>query len=416
MPRTRTKSEPIHTGVHGYTHNGGPLLNETECILFAQESTITDTITPDWFGKIQRGEIVANPMMMSVNKFEASGSGQMDQFQISNPSNRYLTTGSGSLTYYFQHTYGGISYGDPPIVDEIGCVASVAASCIAQIDTTPYSFAEDVGEIGETLRFLKNPVASLYHHALRIKKLRVRTRKKLWKTLRKDKQALAKAYASATADIWLTERFAVEPLVRSISSAMSAYEDVVFQAKRQTARSRSGPVGDHLSRTLTYSGSGVEIDYLINWSINLDVKAGIIYEIEHPLSNFRYKYGLRNKDIPETVWNLIPLSFMVDRVYNISDAIRGITNLLDPNLSILTGWITTKRTEISSISAIAIREPGYGSTVTPDTDKTTLFYMHRTVWEPSFIDTVPVFKPGNLVNDATKIADLLALSIKLIIG
>jgi hypothetical protein len=142
------------------------------------------------------------------------------------------------------------------------------------------------------------------------------------------------------------------------------------------------------------------------------VRAGILYEVSNPVVNFQYKYGLRFKDIPTTLWAVLPLSFMVDRFVNISNFFGGATNLLDPNVKILGAWVTSKRERLQSIGVRSISESGYTSTIVPDdiVDKT--FLYAREVWEPSLVDAIPSLDIKGLVNSSAKVTDLLALVIQ----
>lgn len=413
MHRDRTITEPSKTGTHSYSHNGVPNQAPVTITTYSKESSISDEITPGWKDKLKQGLIVNNPMYMEVSEFRVEGSGTMSESQISNPSNTYFTSGNGSLTSWLSYWYGfgGFSGGSP--VNSSRWIELVKTECLANIDPTPNSFAEDVGEIGETLRFLKNPVSSLLSLSKRIKKKRVRKLRQTGKKSSLVDRGLDTI--DVLSDVWLLERFAAGPLIRSISQAMSAYETIVYRTWRQTARARRDGVLSKWRDTV-HGTHGQVVDYEVGYDQTLDVHAGIIYEVTHPMNDWKYKYGLRHKDIPETVWNLVPLSFMLDRVIDISDSIRAITNLLDPNITIRTGFVVTKTTTETFRSAVRTYPNGYNCFISPDKEITKTFVMERSVWDPTFADVLPTVEVGQLVRDATNIADLLALSVKLIRG
>jgi hypothetical protein len=224
-----------------------------------------------------------------------------------------------------------------------------------------------------------------------------------------------KTFAQSASEIWLTYRFAVMPLVRSIVTLLEAQStDVSYRPERQTARSIEPleKVRASGSQAIQWWNSNTQT-YVVNCRETIDLRLGILYEIDNPVADIWYKYGLRVKDIPETAWNLLPLSFMVDRFINISNSVRGLTNLSDPNVDILTGWIVTKREFVLEYTLTALNESGYTHIVTPDTVYRREFTYQREVWEPGLQDTIPGFTPHELINSATKLTDLITLSIAL---
>jgi hypothetical protein len=414
MSRTRSTTSPVTTGYHGYSHNGSGY-SATVGFDSYRNTSITDTTTPNWKRKIKAGEIVNNPMSMSVVESMVEGSGTMSQYQISNPANTYYTFGNGSLTAWFQRWYGSGATCPDPVNNVNQEIEILKTKCLGKIDSTPYAFAEDIGEIRETLKFLKNPLASLITH---LKRMRRKTLSRVQKSRRKanfraSKSDLAFTYTDAFADVWLTERFAVAPLIRSISGAMEAYEDSVYRGTRNTARARSDL--RNANSINTSSTAGETSFFKKSKTQDVTVSVGLIYEVDHPMSDWQYKYGLRFKDIPETVWNLMSLSFMVDRLINISDSIRALNAFLDPNVSILTAWVVTKNTLEERTSAYNHTTNGYVNVVTPDTIVKKTFSMTRAVWVPTLSDVLPSLNIDGLVDDAAKITDLFTIALKMLV-
>jgi hypothetical protein len=153
------------------------------------------------------------------------------------------------------------------------------------------------------------------------------------------------------------------------------------------------------------------VTFTVGTIVEREVRAGILFEVDNPVESVWYKYGLRLKDIPETAWNLLPLSFMVDHFINISQTIRGITNLTDPSVKNLAAWITTKSNTVKTTSMTALNESGYTSSVTPDLIYEKTFTYSREVWMPGLEHTVPGIDFLGLVNSAAKITDLSALIV-----
>jgi len=139
------------------------------------------------------------------------------------------------------------------------------------------------------------------------------------------------------------------------------------------------------------------------------VKAGILYEVSNPVDDISFDLGLRPKDIPETLWAVTPYSFMVDRVINVSDIVRGVTNLLDPNVKILAGWTVLKDTHTQSWEYFHETNGSYQVTIVPDTSTWTTFKYEWVPWYPTALDIIPPSDIGGLVKDATTTTDLLSL-------
>lgn len=149
-------------------------------------------------------------------------------------------------------------------------------------------------------------------------------------------------------------------------------------------------------------------------SVTCSVHAYIRYRVNNPQYDWRWRYGLRNKDIPASFWAVMPLSFMVDRVFDVSSMIQAVTNLSDPSVQILGAGHTIKRTETyirqhTSSTANTSTYPrltysGKGPRVVD-----TVFTMTRSSFTPQFGNVVPSFNPKGLIADFTKSVDLVAL-------
>jgi hypothetical protein len=376
-------------------------------------STCNDILTPRWRQRIKAGDIINNPCTIVVDHQQVNESGSFYTFQTSNPSNVYQVYGDGSVTQYFLDACVGTpDYGDlDPDMSEV--LQSLKQQAVARIDSTPYAFLEDLGEIGETIRFIKSPLSGLLKYSRRFAK----ARKSLLQYRGRYKAKSVTNVAKANAELWLEYRFAVMPLVRSILSFFEARDAEVYRPERRTARANkyvdlSTPLE---SQSIPYYSSNHCL-FNVGTIVERTIRVGILYEVENPGNDLLFKYGLRIKDIPETAWNLLPLSFMVDRLVNISASFRGVTNLFDPNVKTLTGWITTFNNTVKQTALTRVIETGYTGSVTPDLIYEKAFTYSRSLWEPGLIDTIPVLNATGLVKSATRTADLVSLIASTFIG
>jgi hypothetical protein len=149
-----------------------------------------------------------------------------------------------------------------------------------------------------------------------------------------------------------------------------------------------------------------------NTKTKKSVRAVVQYRVQPPLREWQYKYGLRFKDVPELMWDLFPLSFMYDRVLNIGDAVRGLTNFVDPSIKVLGGTVSVTTETAQDISMVKQSASGWTVTISPDTEYLFTESYVRAVWQPSVLNVVPPVLPGGLVKDLTSMADLGALILQ----
>lgn len=401
--RTRARSEGPVTGLHENWIDENDPHREVLCTNYSQSETMDDYVVPNFQSRIAQGDVINNPCTYVKTTRRSIGTGSS---HIELVSGWRHIEGDGTLTE-FRQTYPGSpwvsSAGIAVPSEPDGIQDALKLGALGNVDRSPYSFAEDLAEWRETLRFLRDPLGSL-------RKLSEAFKKDTRKLLSKKKH-LTKA--KAIADVWLTYRFALSPLVRSANDLLEAASTRTHRPERRTARysetwSDFDSAEDVRAPTATSphlwaSSAHVEGDY----------RAGILYEVSNPLNDWRFKYGLRFKDIPETIWAVMPYSFMVDRSFNISQSMRGLSSFLDPNVEILAAWIVKRLTSVQSVTYTGYDYSGALSiSVIPDTIVTEKFTYDRTVWVPEISDLIPDLDIKGLINSSTKVADLSALILQ----
>jgi len=292
------------------------------------------------------------------------------------------------------------SLGIPQTVSEAdvgSAIATLKQQAIANIAKTPWSFGEDVGEVRETLKYLKNPASSLAEVA---------------KSFERKAKNLYFRYgnrAKALSGAWAQHRFAMLPLQRSlediVKSSFVRNQKEFASGSRLSARSRTLLSGN-VQRTTAPGYSRVAETR----SDAINLHCYILYETKNPLKGWQYKYGLRFKDIPTVGWQLLPYSFMVDRVANVSNCISGVTNILDPSIRILAAGVVRKHDKVSTCQLLADVNPQWSVTAACETVEERLFTFTRDTWYPTVSDTIPQVNLLGLVKDATSVIDLLALT------
>lgn len=349
---------------------------------------MTDVVTPDFHNRIAKGEIINNPC--SYTKVETTNS---------NDAVAHYKNGS-SWEYWLYGALTDLREGAFPAMSEIDAEPSdVEARCkllaLANLDSTPYAFGEDTLEIKETIKFLKNPLGSLLNLS---RSFRDAYKKRISEM--RDLNKIIKAHE----DVWLSYRFAFSPLVRSCTDALEAFQSQP-KSKPERLSSRGKDSFDHYGTNLV-----TQSYYTFKHELNRTVegKASILYEVTNPIYDWKYTLGFRAKDWPTTIWQVMPYSFMVDRLYDVTSFSKGAINLADPRVKILSACYSSK-SEVIRKSRILSDHPTYCLSIKGNTREQKEFAYNRVPWTPSFYDTIPRFTPKELVKDLTNILDLTSL-------
>ena len=380
--------------------NGTNLVDSSLHNVYYEHKRIDDFVTPRFRETIAAGGIVNNPCYLRRD-LETSGGGS---YTAVCGANTYSTAGNGSITQHEYKTSPCVEIDLPTVPSERERAYQDAKSkAISHMDSTPFAFGEDLLELKQTIKYLRNPVSSYL-------KLTKEFKRKVGK---KGYGRKTKEYADQFANTYLEYQFAFSPLIRSMQDAISAYFLHQWPVPpRLTAR---GSVSFEVEEndTLEMVVNAGASDFFDRSSKHTeDVQAGILYTVKNDLRDTQFRLGLRLKDLPETLWAVFPYSFMIDRVINISDVVRNVTSLSDPRVEILAGWVRRKAEFTRTRSFVNQTHSSCAVTVVPDVHKRVTFEYARELWKPTVFDAVPSSELLGLVKDASSVLDLLALAYK----
>lgn len=266
------------------------------------------------------------------------------------------------------------------------------------------------GEGRESLAMLKGPFGDAHRLLDRMlaKKLR----------LIKAGVPVAKAVLSA----WLEYRLGWKPLmydIKAIMQATASYLLVDLPPVRVVARSswkNSTTSSRERSLTSQYFHSGSALD-TASWDYK--VSAGVLYYVK-TLSDdgilsekFRHNYGLQLRNIGLTGWELVPLSFVVDRFLDVSSWLGAIQP--NPDVVICGGWRNTRLSYEykTNIANLFVNVDGFPSNSGPSSvfTKTVDSSERSCSVAPSII---PMLNPGSL--SLQQYADHVALILTRLAG
>jgi len=396
-PRHRKRSIGPHYEDRITRNHKGVIVHSSNWTIHLEHEEISDVVTDNYHKRIAEGEIINNPCVYGKKGVRRETYPTVGLTNLQS-GNKYTING-GSNTLRLLEVSRLISETktkrELKVLETVEKEAKLRA--LSNIDRTPYAFGEDVGEIRETLKFISRPLASLSD---------------LSKSFQKDvKKSRIRDKTKAQADVWNTYRFAASPLVRSIYSAYeAATTDEDTLPERLTARGFSKNF-DVVSWNSERANAASTYRFVHNDSADIDGHASILYEITNPMRFLKFKLGLRTKDLPLTAWQLVPLSFMIDRMVDLSSSIGGLVALTDPRIRILAASYREKRLRSSSVTAVSWTDPSWAVNMASDTYTTENFSYIRNPWSPSFLDLIPQVKTRGLIEDATKTVDLINILI-----
>lgn len=400
--RHRTKSLPPVYKTYTRYKNGAVYRTKSQ-LIDIDDWDMIDTVVPDYFKRLERGEILNNAFTLTRSQQYSSGNHYYYQKQIASPHTLYTGGVEGSLTMYY--LTGPIDVN--PFTDVSATMLKHAKqTCLAKVDAPEYAFAEDIGEFTETLRFMRDPLRSLRTLAGTFES---RWQKKfLSKRRRFPAGSLNSLRLKAMSEAWLELRYGVMPLMYTASNIIESLNDNVFDNALPDKKYFSKKV--YMKSVDPYDYSEGDNHYLRSQSIKIEAKATIRYRVTHPKSLLASRYGVRAKDIPRVIWDLKPLSFMVDRALNIGQTISGLLNLADPTVSFVAASTTTKITRFSNVRLVRRSYPAWDPLISNgDTLTRENFSYNRIPWNPTANDTLPVFLPKQLISDVKSQSDLFAL-------
>lgn len=404
--RHRSRSLPEVSALYTVVYTDAPIAYYGPYVTDLKEESMDDVVTFNYKELIARGAVINNPCLYACRTVTSTGTGYSNVVKDNGEgwnaygplTQRRLNVDNAKVTALW-------SANVPDLILNTS-VSRAKQLAISNMDTTPYAFGEDAFEIRETLKFLRNPLSSLSNLGKTFSKHKKSTLKGMRLKSIKEK-------AEAVASVWLQYQFAASPLVRSVQDGLEAYAyKEPTKPERLVARGFSKDADHQEVSGVSYLAGGVRHYWDLGHSKSEDVHASILYEVSNPRTDMNWRLGFRAKDLPSTLWQVVPLSFMIDRLLDVSSFIEGVINLADPNVKVLAASVREKTEYTTSKQLTNQTYSGWTSSdIQGEVFSETQFEYRRNPWIPSVSDTVPGFTPKNLVDTATKMADLTALVI-----
>ena len=285
----------------------------------------TGTRMPKWFDVIASGGNATTPMqaeMCSLNYSNLHGTFEQWTYQ-NNPATfgrkenegaTMIRNNQNSIPFENASLWGGV--GDQSFVDNLARAAFYKK--LKQMETLfqGYTFA---GELGESLRMLRNPLVGIRSLA-----------KDFLGTLGKRKRANPKKWLNDIGSAWLEQSLGWNPLLADVQSAYSAYQRLIKPVQTMKVSAGAAKTYDGTKSKGSVYWPGVVLAYdggctfhtVSSWfleNIKVRYKGAIVAQVKGPSWQNKDLFGFEPQNFIPTAWELLPWSFLADYFTNIGD-------------------------------------------------------------------------------------------------
>lgn len=237
----------------------------------------------------------------------------------------------------------GTDYGDhmsrlrgdpalPPLTVTVANSNVLLMKAYANMNASGVMSGESLATLGQTISMLRHPLKGASDLLVRMHKSR---KLRLGKT--------TASAARATADTWLEYRYGWTPLILDTKEIIKKSHKLreKCEVRRLVARAGdSASISDSKSWSCVVVGSD-SFSGSRTFTKTVRCGVGVLYEVRNRTTSDELAalFGTRLRDIPATIWELVPYSFVIDWFTNVGDWLQAITP--DPGVVPLGHWISS---------------------------------------------------------------------------
>lgn len=375
-----------------------------------------DVVIPNFAARSARGEIFNNPFSHLTVKMRGGGG---SFYAKSNTVNSiYYNDGPGSVTRYCLES-SNADVNPRSYIEHIEEIQElynqVLLQAVNKIDSTNTSVVEDLLELRKTIDMMSNPISTIYDLSRKYRTAVI----KLYNFRRSAKRGKGtgeKDMANALATTWLTARFGFAQPVLTLMTLHQAY----LQRDRDSPTRRRVGAGDSVSfdhsRTVSNS-NGVGGTFRVTDKCSQSYNSWYLYTAKSPFTDsISGMLGLRLKDVPKGIWQVMPSSWVVDRFIDVSSFIGAGMKLADPTIKILSSGYTYKGESTHGIQCVGYNYPGFKYSVSGDEIGSESVSLQRIPGTPTFTDFLPVVKNPLKGKSLQSNLDLLSFAVANLTG
>jgi len=290
--------------------------------------SFTDVVTPSFSRRSRKGDLIFNPMQMSEREIFTTGSGYTIKGTeagcpapyVGNLAWRTYRSNESTLAVLLAGvlgTSGGIvSSPTSAIITQAeidSLVSEVCTKAQANVRGGDTSGLESLVQLNKTFDLIRKPLEGIYSLTKALTSFN--KGKKSGKLTRSGADLLA-----VPASEWLKYRYGILPLVNDIQAVMKSLKSKRGLVRR-TSRA-SGGIERNSTRSLTSNFGVLTTIFEEQRSHSVRVRAMTVTEY---VASMQTDLGLTLDQIPKTVWELIPFSFVVDWFVNVNDFVNAST-------------------------------------------------------------------------------------------
>jgi len=227
---------------------------------------------------------------------------------------------------------------------------AVVGKLLQKIKGEEWNLSTWLGELPETLHWFKNTLADVVALYRSFRKMNARQlaavrrrRRKAWAKKASRSYFGSPAHEKAQAGLasrWLEFRYAVSPLMSDLDSMLKALYS--SQSKPMWERKVAGATLKYYRKSLRYSGNPGATEIFDH---TMELRIGAYFRVNPNVQAFK-RLGLLNP--LATLWELLPLSFVVDWLIPIGDYIGSLDAMA--GVQVLSTWESQKVVTISTMS------------------------------------------------------------------
>lgn len=311
---------------------------------FGEVEYMRDSVTPGFHKRSNSGEVFCNAMFKRR---------EYRSFSSTGPS--FVHTAQNGVSYYGELLGGPwgivpdwslLSVRQPP--DLRWLYDQTRTRALANVKPPDYAGLVALGELRETLSYLRNPLKTglKLAKALDGKARRVVMQNGRHVVIQPPPEG-SKAWLELQ-NLYMEFRYGVRPLVKDISALA---DTISFGVKkrhvRETYRAKGeNSYSDSWSKRLNFYGSEYAYDANFKYKRDTVVRAGLLYELSHGVDG-AVDWGMRLDQLPIATWQLLPLSFVWDWFLNVGQFIQALIPVAGSTR--LAEWVVTRIEEEFSI-------------------------------------------------------------------
>lgn len=319
-------------GYEGYTH------------------TTLDCVSPDYHKRIKAGEIVLNDfrsekLTRTLGKaglrYKIPEYGNLEQQCI------------GDLVYEAENearlSHPLLRFTD---VDRAYAINGALIQAYNKLNGPAVMGGEFLSDLDKTIGMMRKPFASAQKLIKDIASAKPKKRMRILKSGQIPKHI---------ADAWLERQFGWIPVCMDLFEIIEQVtQKVTTHRERRVAR--SGTKNPLKTESWAYGqtiAGGYKADICMQLTFQAAYNAGVIYDIVNRTtsSELMGRFGFRGRDLPSTLWEITPLSWVVDYFVGIGNWLEAV--MPNPDVEIQGNWVTEviKQSKTTGLFNVTCRSP-----------------------------------------------------------